>query len=140
MITKEIKYIDFNDEEVTETVRFHLTKTEILALDAEYENFGGMAKYLEDITKESKDGKQNSSKIMSFIKNVILKSYGVLSTNGKFIKPKEEVEAFACSEAYSELFLSLCQNPTEATEFVNGLLSKDLREKVAQAQKQEKLN
>lgn len=140
MITKEIKYVDFNDEEVTETVRFHLTKTEILELDAQFEEFGGMAKYLEDITKEDKKGKQNSAKIMSFIKTVILKSYGVLTSNGKFVKPKEEVEAFASSEAYSELFLGLCQDPAEATNFVNGLLSKDLREKVAEAQKQTKLN
>ena len=64
---------------------------------------------------------------MELFKELLQKSYGVKSDDGKrFIKSKELTEAFVQTEAYSELFVILASNADEATEFVNGIIPKNL--------------
>jgi hypothetical protein len=76
---------------------------------------------------DAEDGKA----IMQEFKKIILMAYGTRSEDGKrFIKTQELRDAFASSEAYSELFMELCTNAEAATDFVNGMipagLSKDV--------------
>lgn len=77
---------------------------------------------------DAKDGKR----IMELFDDLIYRSYGVKTPDGKrFIKSKEVKDAFVESEAYEVLFEELCTDADKAAEFVNGILPKNLSAKAA---------
>lgn len=116
MLKKTVTYTDYNGVERTEDFYFNLSKAE--AAEMELSVDGGLSQMLENIVK-AKDNKQ----IITIFKEIILKSYGEKSQDGKrFIKSKEISEAFSQTEAYSELFMELALNEKAATEFINGVL------------------
>ena len=85
---------------------------------------GGLEKKIEKISKE-----QNVQKIIELMKDIIQKSYGVKSDDGKrFIKNQEVLDEFMQSEAYSELFMTLATDANAASEFIEGILPKGLAE------------
>lgn len=116
MLKKTVTYTDYNGVERTEDFYFNLSKAE--AAEMELSVDGGLSQMLENIVK-AKDNKQ----IITIFKEIILKSYGEKSQDGKrFIKSKEISEAFSQTEAYSEIFMELALNEKAATEFINGVL------------------
>ena len=121
MIKKTIKYVDYNGNERTEDFYFNLTKAELTEMELSIE--GGLTATIEKIV-ESKDNKQ----IVELFKEIILKSYGEKSSDGKrFIKSKELTEAFTQTEAYSELFMELALKEDAAAEFVNGIMPSSMK-------------
>jgi len=69
---------------------------------------------------------QDTPTIIEVFKSMILKAYGVKSPDGKrFVKSEEVVNAFAQTEAYSELFMELATDSKAAAEFVNGIMPKE---------------
>ena len=124
MLKKTINYTNYNGEQKTKDCYFNLTKAEIAEMELEIP--GGMAAYLKQIT-EAKD----TPSLVKIFKNLILRSYGVKSTDGeRFIKIQQVREEFEQSEAYSELFMELATNADSAAEFVNGIIPADLANKV----------
>ncbi len=120
MLKKTVTYTDYNGVERTEDFYFNLSKAEVAEMELSVD--GGLSQMLENIVK-SKDNKQ----IISIFKNIVLKSYGEKSMDGKrFIKSDEIREAFAQTEAYSEIFIELALNEQAAAEFVNGILPANL--------------
>lgn len=116
MLKETIKYIDYDGVERTENFYFNLTKAE--CMEMELSANGGLEKSINSII-EAKDG----AKMVDTFKNLILKSYGEKSPDGKhFYKSPEISAAFAATEAYSELFMKLASNPDEASRFVNGII------------------
>lgn len=120
MFKKDITYIDYNDVERTESFYFNLTKAEVF--EWEMGTTGGMAEQI---------GKMISAKdtpeLIALFKNLILKSYGQKSQDGKhFIKSEEIFNLFSQTEAYSQLFMLLATDAKAAVEFVNGIMPKDL--------------
>ena len=124
MLKKTITYTDYNGVERTEDFYFNLSKAEIAEMELEIP--GGMAANLKQIT-EAKD----TPSLIKIFKNLILRSYGVKSSDGeRFIKNQQVREEFEQSEAYSELFMELATNADSAAEFVNGIIPADLANKV----------
>ena len=120
MIVKTIKYEDYNGNVREEKFYFNLSKAEILEMEASKN--GGLSAYIQRIAEE-----QDAPKIMELFKELLQKSYGVKSDDGKrFIKSKELTEAFVQTEAYSELFVLLASDADEATVFINGIIPKKL--------------
>lgn len=120
MLKKTVTYTDYNGVERTEDFYFNLSKAEVTEMELSVD--GGLSQTLENIVK-SKDNKQ----IISIFKNIVLKSYGEKSLDGKrFIKSDEIREAFAQTEAYSEIFIELALNEQAAAEFINGILPANL--------------
>lgn len=120
MIKKTITYTDYNDVERTETFWFHLNKAELMEM--EMGTTGGFAGMVQKII----DAKDAPSIINTF-KDLLLKAYGEKSPDGKrFIKNDEVRDAFSQTEAYSQLFMELATNAEAASEFVNGIMPKDL--------------
>lgn len=116
MLTKTIKYIDYDGKERTEVFHFNLTKAEVTEMDSSEE--GGLIKTIEKVVEV-----QDFKRIVEIFKGLILKSYGEKSPDGKrFIKNKELVDAFSQTEAYSELFMELAMNAEAAAAFVNGII------------------
>ena len=124
MLKKTINYTKYNGEQKTKECYFNLSKAEIAEMELEIP--GGMAANLKQIT-EAKD----TPSLVKIFKNLILRSYGVKSSDGeRFIKNQQVREEFEQSEAYSELFMELATNADSAAEFVNGIIPADLANKV----------
>jgi len=124
LLKKRVTYTDFNGKEVTEELRFHLSKAELIEMEVAYQ--GGLGAYLQRIV-ETNDG----GKILAAFKRLLLDSYGVVSEDGKrFIKSEKAKEEFASTEAYSTLFMELATNAEAAAEFVNGIMPANLEQDV----------
>ena len=118
MVIKTIKYEDYNGNIREEKFHFNLNQAELMEMEASKN--GGLSTYIQRIAEE-----QDAPKIMELFKELLQKSYGVKSDDGKrFIKSKELTEAFVQTEAYSELFVLLASDADEA--FINGIIPKKL--------------
>jgi hypothetical protein len=124
MIKKTIAYTDYEGVERKEDFFFNLSKPELIEMQTSVE--GGLEKKIEKISKE-----QDIGKIVEVIKDIICRSYGVKSDDGKrFIKNKEVLDDFIQSEAYSELFMELATDADAAAAFINGILPAGLAEEL----------
>ena len=116
MIKKTIKYTDFDGNSIEEPFYFHLTKGELIDWAAEGED--GFAGKIASIAKED-----DPLKILPMIKEIILRSYGVRTPDGKgFVKDPELVKNFQYTQAFDELYVELSTDADKAAEFVNGIL------------------
>ena len=129
MFKKTIEYTDFNGEARKEDFYFNLTKAELLEMQLSAS--GGLQGYLMRII-ETKD----MPKLVEIFKEIIMKSYGEKSIDGRqFVKNDEVREKFVCSPAYSELFMELATNDESAAEFINNLLPDDYKPSEAEMKK-----
>ena len=120
MLKKTIKYTDYDGNEREEDFYFNLSKAEVTEMELSKE--GGMSEYIKKISAT-----QNGPELIKLFKEIITKSYGENSLDGKrFIKNKELTEAFTQTEAYSELFVELASNADEAVKFINGIMPKNM--------------
>lgn len=111
MLKKTITYTDYDGLERTEEFRFNLTKAELV--DMELTTAGTFSETMKRIIAE-----KDIICIAKLFKELLLKSYGVKSDDGKrFIKSQELSEAFSQTEAYSDLYIELLSNPEEAAKF-----------------------
>lgn len=111
MLKKTITYTDYDGLERTEEFRFNLTKAELV--DMELTTAGTFSETIKRIIAE-----KDIIRIAKLFKELLLKSYGVKSDDGKrFVKSQELSEAFSQTEAYSDLYIELLRNPEEAAKF-----------------------
>ena len=116
MLKKTITYTDYNGVERKEDFYFNLTKAEIMEM--EMSTSGGFVEMINRIIAA-----QDAPSIIRVFKEMVLKAYGEKSPDGKrFIKSKELSEAFAQTEAYSQLFMELATDADAASNFVNGIV------------------
>ena len=121
MYKKTIAFTDYNGIDREEDFYFNLSKAEVTEMELSKE--GGMSEYIKKISAA-----QNAPELIKLFKEIITKSYGEKSLDGKrFIKNKELTEAFTQTEAYSELFVELASNADEAVKFVNGIMPKNMK-------------
>ena len=82
---------------------------------------------IQDIVKT-----QDGPAIMKIFKDIILKSYGKKSPDGKRFEKSEEIsKAFEQTEAYSVLFMELVTDADAAAAFVNGIIPSDVAKEIA---------
>ena len=118
MIKWPITYTDYNGDTRTEDFYFNLNKAEVMEMN--FQANGSYGEYLQRIVNL-----QDTRRIGEEFKNLILKSYGEKSDDGRrFIKSKELSEAFSQTEAYSELYIQLATEEGCAKKFVEGVLPK----------------
>ena len=123
MLKKTITYTDYNGTERTEDFYFNLTKAELTEM--ELGTTGGLSEMIQNIVKA-----QDVPSIIKIFKDLILKAYGEKSADGKrFVKVNDAgvplANAFAETEAYSQLFMELATDADAAAKFVNGIVPKD---------------
>lgn len=120
MLKRSVTYTDFNGDEVTEVLYFHLTKPELIEM--EVESSGGLSTMLQRI---SENGDRKA--IVAEFKKIVLTAYGEKSDDGKIFRKSDTIrENFSSSAAYSQLFMELATDETAAAEFINGVMPKDL--------------
>lgn len=126
MYKKTITFTDYDDQKRTEDHYFHLNKAEIirwLTTTGDYT----LDKVLERLSKE-----RNGKKIMEIFEDLIYRSYGKKSLDGRRFEKTEEIwKNFYQTEAYSELFTELVTDAKKAAEFVNQIIPKDIADEVA---------
>ena len=116
MLKKTITYTDYDGIERTEDFFFNLSKAEVAEM--ELSRNGGIQRLLQQIAMT-----QDRKRLVELFKEIILKSYGEKSLDGRrFVKSKELSDAFSQTEAYSELFIQLATDQDAASKFVNGVL------------------
>jgi hypothetical protein len=124
MLTKTIKYIDYNGVEREEKFLFNLSKAELMEM--ELGTTGGLAETIRKIIET-----QDQPSIIKIFKELVLKAYGEKSSDGKrFIKVNDKgvplsVE-FSQTEAYSVLFMELATDSQAAAAFVRGIIPNDI--------------
>lgn len=124
MLKKTIKYTDFDGNERTEDFYFNLSKSEVTEMELGVT--GGMTRMLNKIVAE-----QDGRKIVETFKEIILKSYGEKSPDGKrFVKTKELSDNFSYTEAYNLLFMELATDADAAAVFIKGIIPGDIAEQV----------
>lgn len=123
MYRKVFKYKDYDEREREEEAFFNLSKAEAMMwLTTETECT--LDQVLVELTK-----KGNAKRIMEIFEDLILRSYGQKSMDGRrFIKSEELSKEFKQTEMYSELFMELATDDEKAAAFVNAILPKDLAE------------
>ena len=132
MLKKSIKYTDYNGVERSEDFYFNLSKAELMEM--EMSTAGGLAEMITKIVAA-----QDQPAIIKLFKELILKSYGEISPDGKrFIKTPEISKAFEETPAYSKLFMELVADTDKAIDFFNGITpgNKDTAEIKKQALEQ----
>ena len=123
MLKKTIKYTDYDGNEREEDFYFNLNKAEVTEMELSKQ--GGLSEYIKRIVAA-----QDAPSLVELFKELICKSYGEKSLDGKrFVKSKELTEEFTQTEAYAELFVELASNAEEATKFVNGIMLKNMNVK-----------
>ena len=128
MYKKTITYTDYDGVERTEDFYFNLNKAELIEMN--FSADGGLEYLLNKIMKEN-----DVRRLIELFKDIIRRSYGEKSLDGKrFIKSKEQTEAFMQTEAYSELFMELAGDDKAATEFINGIVPSSLAKEIESQQ------
>lgn len=115
MLKKTITYPGYDGETYKEDFYFNLKESEVLEM--ELGSSGGLSTYLTRIVAA-----KDTPEIVKIFKELILKSYGIKSPDGKrFMKSPEISQAFAETEAYSQLFMELATDDIKGAEFINGI-------------------
>ena len=131
MLKETRTYVDFNGVERTEDFYFNFTKAELLEMELSVK--GGFHAYIEQIVKA-----KNETELIRLFKELLEKSYGVKSPDGrKFIKNAEVLEDFKHTEAYSDLFMELATDADKASKFVNGIFPAALQAEVEKERKRQ---
>jgi len=116
MLKKTFKFVDYNGNPRTEDHYFNLTQAEVTELELSVD--GGLTAMINRVVQA-----QNGRQIIDTMKDIILKSYGVKSPDGRrFIKNQEVRDAFVQTEAYSQFFMDLATNAQAASDFVAGII------------------
>lgn len=134
MLSKPIKYTDYNGVEREEVFLFNLSKAELMEM--EMGTTGGLGETIRKIIAT-----QDTPQIIKIFKELILKAYGEKSADGRrFLKVDEKGNplsiAFSQTEAYSKLFMELATDANEAAKFVRGIIPTDVKISDEDIQKQ----
>lgn len=124
MLTKKIKYTDYNGVEREEDFLFNLSKAELMEM--ELGTMGGLADMIKNIVAAN-----DTPQIVKIFKELVLKAYGEKSLDGKrFIKVDEKGNplsiGFSQTEAYSNLFMELATDAEKAAQFIRGIVPGDI--------------
>lgn len=135
MIKKDVAYVDFDGNQETETLWFHISKSNLtdnmLRLQPK---FLDMQQRLSGPKKELKV--EEVVMILDLIKEMVRLSYGVrFEKDGKtrFRQTDEVYQDFRDSGAYDALLTGFMENPETGMEFMQAVMPADL---IEQAQKQ----
>lgn len=124
MYVKTVEYEDYDGNKRKEDLYFHLNEAELF--ETQVSTIGGFEELVQRIIKT-----RNTPELMRVFKELLHKSYGVKSPDGKrFIKNDEVWDEFIQSEAYSVFFMQLLGDDIEAANFINGVIPKKLRDQI----------
>lgn len=129
MIKKSVTYTDYNDDLVTEDFYFHASKSMLLDKVDFRMRLQVMATTLQGEKRDLTEVEVLD--MISIIRELIEMSYGERSEDGKRFRQSPEIfRDFADSAAYDAMLFDLFKDTQKASEFMTGILPKDLLEAV----------
>lgn len=119
MLKETIEYEDFNGNIRKEEFLFNLSQSEIVEMVAT------SSEPLDEKFRKVVEA-NNGEEIMRIFKEILFKSYGEKSEDGRrFVKSPELSKAFSETEAYNKLYMRLVTEPEYAATFIKGVLPKE---------------
>lgn len=126
MISKKIKYEDYNGETVEKTFHFHLNKSEITKM--EYQKDGTR---FSDILTEIGSDNVSVRRIIDIVEDLFRRAVGEKSEDGRrFIKNDDVRSELFDTEAYGELLSGLLTTPEDFAKFIQGMMPKDAQQQI----------
>lgn len=129
MLKKTVTYEDYNGVERTDTLRFNLSRTELLKLSMELPD--GLIETVQNGQGENNDEevavklveKLGGDGVLDFIEKLVLKSYGVLHEDGIHFEKSEELsKKFSQTLAFDAIMMEFMTDSDAAAEFVNKIV------------------
>lgn len=131
MYKETITYEDYNGVERTEDHYFHMNKAEVIrwiTTNGEYT--------LDQVIRQD-TMKGNGKAIIEAFEDLIHRSYGRKSLDGKRFEKSEEIfKEFYETEAYSEFFMGIVTDAKKAAKFFNGVIPKSLADEAERLMKE----
>lgn len=125
MLKKTITYEDYEGNERKEDFYFNLNQSEILKWLTTTGDYT-LDKVLIRLGQE-----RNGKKVMEIFEDLIHRSYGRKSLDGRKFEKSEEIwQDFYQTEAYSTLFYELVTDAKKASEFVNQIIPKKMASEI----------
>jgi hypothetical protein len=122
MLKKTVTFKDYNGEDKSVMLYFHLNKFEWLELETYTK--GGLIENLQTAIETG-----NAKKTIDILKKIILRAYGEKTEDtGHFEKSDEIAIRFSKTDAFSELFYELAYNEEASKAFFLGLIPAELRD------------
>lgn len=137
MLIKKMNYKDFDGNDVTDEFLFNLTEAEVSEWLLTNEGYT-IDKVLNSMAK-----KRNARDIILAVKDLILRSYGEKSLDGRRFIKKDPIDGhnlsddFAATNAFSDLLLSLVTDAEAASTFMKAILPEDLAKNVDNISKEQ---
>ena len=123
MLKKVIKYTDYDGNVREEPFYFNISKAEFAEMDLSI--VGGIEQMMNTLI-----AKKDLPGMLKVFKELIEKSYGVKSPDGRRMeKSKELTNEFMQTEAYTELFMELASDAKRAAEFIAAIMPVDADKK-----------
>lgn len=127
MYKVDVPFEDFNGNMQTETLYFHLTKTRLsknLTLGDELDDIQAMLQ-----GEPRQLNPDEIRKIVHLVERIMELSYGIRSEDGKRFDQRPALwEEFQQTAVYDAFLYSLFENPNNATQFILGVMPRDLVE------------
>lgn len=118
MLKKPITYTDYNGQVRTENFYFNLTRSELVEM--ELTTVGGFVDWIDKIVET-----EDRPTLYRLFKEIILKSYGEKSADGKRFEKSEEISiAFSQTPAFDELIMEFFTDKDAASKFMNAVIPK----------------
>lgn len=125
MLRKEVEYKDFDGNDRKDVLWFHLNEVEITEMNLE--TSGGLVKYMESIIDTN-----DVNKLITIFKDLLIRSYGERSMDGKYFYKDDKIRnEFVSSAAYPVLYMEMVSDADKAVEFINGIVPSNIREQMA---------
>lgn len=136
MVKKTLTYNGFDGEPMTKDFYFNISKMEFRELDRKIP--GGLQNLIDEIKTE-----KDQDRMLDLMTTLILASYGEKAEDGRFVKEdaygRKLSSFFKISEAWDVLFMNLLQNEQELTEFLTGIVPKDVAETAREQMEKERV-
>lgn len=129
MLKKPITFTDFNGKTHTKNYYFNLSAAELIKLEMSTMTIsedmesttGGLQAHIQDVI-DSRQGKR----IIEMFDMFVDASYGVRSEDGLKFYKEGVLADFKASPAYDALFMQLVTDANFGSEFLNGIMPKEL--------------
>ena len=134
MIKKDLKYKDYDGNEVEETAYFHLPEPSLVELQFSFTE--GLEKGMADMME-----RDDKVEILRFFKKIVLMAYGIRKgeKNERFAQSEEIAEAWSETNAYNTLYMELFTNSNAAVEFLKGALPGDMASAISEQELKDKM-
>lgn len=124
MFKKTVTYEDYNGTTQTEDFYFNLTKVECLELEYSFAPGASLSGSIQTLINAKDMGT-----VVSTIKTILLKAYGVKSPDGKrFVKNEAVREEFEQNPAFEQIYWEFVTDPEKTAEFIAGIVPSGIRE------------